>query len=1075
MKKLYFLLVALMAMASGAMADDNSVGGHEFVDLGLPTGTLWATCNVGANSPEEYGDYFAWAETEAKSDYSWSTYRYSRDGVGTVGAMTKYNETDGEQELLPEDDAATANWGDRWQMPSTEQIAELFDSKNTTYTMTTQNGVSGLLVTSKKNGKEIFLPASGYYDGTTLKEAGTRGYYWSRFVHDSWSYNSYALDFQFVYGMRSRSYGQCVRPVCTPQPYAYLRGNGTELVFCYDNFWHSRTPVYELNTGSKTPGWKSEAATIKSVSFMSSFADARPTTTHEWFCDMKNLTSITGISYLNTSKVTNMRSMFNGCESLTSLDLSHFNTENVTNMYSMFNGCKGLQSLDLRNFNTANVTDMGEMFHSCEGLTSLNVSRFNTKNVVGMAYMFARCKGLQSLDVSNFNTSNVTNMHGMFFYCKALTSLNVDNFNTENVTDMGSMFKYCSGLQYLDASKLNTTKVTNMNGMFSECLNMLVIDLSGFNTTKVTNMEYMFSNCWALTSLDLCSFNTYNVEDASCMFMCCYALQRIYVSERWTNRIMSPKSDKLFFQCESLVGGQGTAYNKNNIGVNYAQIDGGPENPGYLTYKYMYDFVSDGIFYYITGDNTVEVTYRDENYNCYSGNVTIPSSVERHGITYKVTSIHESAFRNCTGLTEVTIPASVTVIGDYAFNGCSALAKITCLCSTPPTVSGNTFSRYNATLLVPEGCKSAYQSRNYWKNFTNIQERTHYDFYYAGIYYLDMGGRCSAAVTYKDSDYGTYSGDVVIPEDVVNSENLMPYTVSQIAERAFYRCPSLKSVTIPATVDLIDSDAFLDSFIEFPTESSITCLAQRPPTVSPTAFSSGISLMTLYVLKGCKAAYEAAAHWKDFGRIVELPYHFKEKKIFYAITGDNTVSVVNRDANYNSYEGEVMIPAKVTYKGVTYTVNKIANVAFLNCPELTSVDLPSTITAIGNRSFKDCTRLRSITIPENVQNIGVYAFDGCTALNEITCLATEPPTIDYTTFTESCYQGASLYVPYGCHDAYMYASVWELFYDIFELPDGLDEIPEAIENGKIYNLAGQRLQKMQKGINIVNGRKILVK
>ena len=995
MKRLYFLLVALMTIASGAQAEDNIVGGHEFVDLGLPSGTLWATCNVGADSPEEYGDYFAWGETESKSDYSWSTYRYCRNGAGTVGSMTKYNvSVDHLEELLPEDDAATANWGSRWQMPSTVQIAELYDSKNTTYTMTTQNGVSGLLVTSKKNGKELFLPASGYYDGTNLKEAGERGYYWSRYVHDSWANNSYALDFQFVYGMRSRSYGQCVRPVCTPQPYAYLRQDGTELVFCYDNYWHSlKVPVYELNTGHNSPGWTKEASKINSVMFKFQFADARPTSTHEWFCDMKNLKSISGIFYLNTSE----------------------------------------------------VTDMSNMFRYCEALTSLDVSRFNTEKVI--------------------------NMDGMFSHCKALASLDVDNFNTGNVTNMSYLFTGCYELKYLDVSKFNTVNVTDMSAMFTDCYNLLIIDLSGLNTAKVTNMEYMFMNCSALTSLDLCSFNTYNVDNAAGMFTGCSILEEINVSERWTNRIM--RKGNMFNGCKKLVGGQGTPYDPNNIGVSYARIDGGPENPGYLTYKYLYDFVKDRIFYYVTGDNTVEVTYRDENYNCYSGKVTIPSSVVR-GVTYEVTAIHESAFRNCTGLTEVTIPSSITEIGDYAFSGCPALGEITCLCPTPPTVYGNTFTNYNATLIVPIGAKDMYQSAPFWRRFTNIQEKKNYDFQSGGIYYKDMGGHCDAAVTYEDSDYGTYSGDVIIPEEVENPRDGIFYTVTQIGRRAFYRCPSLKSVTIPATVDIIDEDAFLDSFVEFYNSSSITCLAQRPPTVSPYAFGSGISNMTLYVRKGCKEAYEAAAHWKDFGNIVELPYHFQVGKIFYQITGEGTVSVVNRDANYATYWGQNTIPATVTYEGVTYTVTKIGNVAFFNCPQLTNVILPSTITAIGNRSFKDCPLLKSITIPENVKSIGVYAFDGCTALIDITCLATEPPTIDYTTFTEDHYKGANLYVPYSCYNAYVYAPVWELFCDIFELPDGLDEIPEAIENGDIYNLSGQRLQKIQKGINIVNGKKVAI-
>ena len=138
---------------------------HEWVDLGLPSGTLWATCNVGASKPEEYGDYFAWGETEPKTTYSWSTYKYCK---GTETTMTKYctssyyGTVDNKTELEPSDDAATVNWGPDWQMPSYEQCKELTNGSYTTTTITTLNGVEGRMITSKSNGNSIFLPATGY-------------------------------------------------------------------------------------------------------------------------------------------------------------------------------------------------------------------------------------------------------------------------------------------------------------------------------------------------------------------------------------------------------------------------------------------------------------------------------------------------------------------------------------------------------------------------------------------------------------------------------------------------------------------------------------------------------------------------------------------------------------------------------------------------------------------------------------------------------------------------------------------------------------------------------------------------
>ena len=195
---------------------------HEYVDLGLPSGTLWATCNIGANSPEEYGDYFAWGETTPKSTYDWSTYKWCN---GSSTTMTKYYTqseygyngfTDNLTELQPTDDAATANWGSDWQMPSLAQIQELCSSSNTTTEWTQVNGVNGRKITSKSNGNSIFLPAAGYRYGTSLYSAGSYGYYWSRSLYAGDAYNAYYLYFLSDYigwNYGYRRFGQSVRPV----------------------------------------------------------------------------------------------------------------------------------------------------------------------------------------------------------------------------------------------------------------------------------------------------------------------------------------------------------------------------------------------------------------------------------------------------------------------------------------------------------------------------------------------------------------------------------------------------------------------------------------------------------------------------------------------------------------------------------------------------------------------------------------------------------------------------------------------------------------------------------------------
>jgi hypothetical protein len=144
----------------------------------LPSGTLWATCNIGANSPEEYGDYFAWGETAPKDDYNWSNYKWCN---GTLNKLTKYSTrssygykgfVDNKTVLDPEDDAAYVNWGSSWRMPTTEQMQELIDNCSSVWT--TQNGVNGRLFTGP-NGNTMFLPATGVWSNS-ISSAGLEGY-----------------------------------------------------------------------------------------------------------------------------------------------------------------------------------------------------------------------------------------------------------------------------------------------------------------------------------------------------------------------------------------------------------------------------------------------------------------------------------------------------------------------------------------------------------------------------------------------------------------------------------------------------------------------------------------------------------------------------------------------------------------------------------------------------------------------------------------------------------------------------------------------------------------------------------
>ncbi|MDE6484063.1 MAG: hypothetical protein K2L14_01530 [Duncaniella sp.] len=177
----------------------NLINGHEYVDLGLPSGLKWATCNVGASSPSEYGDYFAWGETTTKTQYTTSNSVTYNKGFGEISGNAQY-------------DAARANWGSTWRMPAKLEMQELIEK--CTWTLTTKSGITGYLVTGP-NGNQIFLPHAGRKNGTTLEYAGSQGLYWSSTPDSDTRYSNFLVftTFSVKTDWGSRYFGRSVRPV----------------------------------------------------------------------------------------------------------------------------------------------------------------------------------------------------------------------------------------------------------------------------------------------------------------------------------------------------------------------------------------------------------------------------------------------------------------------------------------------------------------------------------------------------------------------------------------------------------------------------------------------------------------------------------------------------------------------------------------------------------------------------------------------------------------------------------------------------------------------------------------------
>ncbi len=203
------------------------------VDLGLSV--KWANMNVGAESPEDYGNYYAWGETVTKATYDRSNYFDTNDGGNT---FTKYNNEGGKTVLDPEDDAAHVNWGGSWRMPTKAEWQELID--NCTWTWTTQNGVNGYMVTSNKAGftdKFIFLPAAGNRHGSDLYLVGSDGSCWSSSLNEDDSDDAWNLGFDSYYRGFYHGYrysGRSVRPVLQPSSISYS-SSANDTIRIYSN------------------------------------------------------------------------------------------------------------------------------------------------------------------------------------------------------------------------------------------------------------------------------------------------------------------------------------------------------------------------------------------------------------------------------------------------------------------------------------------------------------------------------------------------------------------------------------------------------------------------------------------------------------------------------------------------------------------------------------------------------------------------------------------------------------------------------------------------------------------------
>ena len=317
--------------------------------------------------------------------------------------------------------------------------------------------------------------------------------------------------------------------------------------------------------------------------------------------DTSNVTSMNGtffycqsidgldVSNWDVSKVTTMYALFYDCRELSALDVSNWDVGSVTIMEFTFGGCRKIEYLDVSNWDVSKVTSFDSFLSSSSsntgnmGLKSIDVSKWNTSNAVNLSYMFYGCGQLESIDLSNWDVSKNTTFNHFFTDCYKLKYVNFDGWDTSSCEIFAAMFNNCDALEYVDVSSFDTQNAYAFHQMFEYCYNLKKIDgLQNWDTRNIEGFYEMFSCCYKLEELDLSSFVTTSLTDTFRNFNACSSLKTIYVGDGWDmSKVTS--SAAMFSGCNNLVGGAGTTFQGSDL--KYAHVDGGAENPGYLTYK----------------------------------------------------------------------------------------------------------------------------------------------------------------------------------------------------------------------------------------------------------------------------------------------------------------------------------------------------------------------------------------------------------------------------------------------------------------------------------------------------------
>ena len=739
---------------------------------------------------------------------------------------------------------------------------------------------------------------------------------------------------------------------------------------------------------------------------------------------------------------------------------------------SAFEGCQALSTVTLPN----SITSIGKFaFKGCIGLTSLTIPN-SVKDIEHFA--FTGCSNLVTIDIP----ASVTSIgQSVFRNCTSLVSVSIPN----SVLSIGyAIFDGCKSLSTV-MSYIETPFAIELPGetarMLYEMNTTLYVPAGTKALYEATDGWKEFKNIVEMESenKDLKVGDTFTTDG---------------ISYHVTNIAPLEVQVGIYHTSDTII----TAVPQDTIGAIVI--------PSSVTAK-------DGNLYYVTSigyqafrgcinitslsmPETITEIEPQSFVMCVNlSSINIPSSVKTIGY---------NAFMNCSKLQSVSLPNSITSIGFGAFGWCPNLLEVYSYIENPFAINNGgmgdaynpfDFYREGLTLYIPVGTKALYEATDGWKEFKNIVEMESENkdlkvgdtFTSDGITY-QVTSIDPMEVQVGDGKHSVIDDvtpmDVDIPSTVTGPDSNV-YTVTSIAKLAFFDCNEVTSIKLPSTIVSIGDQSFqacwkvpsitipksvtyigFRAFAECSKLTEIYSQIEEPFALADEAFrykyinaETYYNRVTLYVPVGTKEKYEATDGWKEFKNIVEMTP--------YDVLDDNTVAAHFLQPDE---EGKVEIPATVEIDGKTYTVTEIAAGAFKDNKELKEVTIPGTVTKIGDGAFAGCENLRAIYVfaPEPI------SLTAAEPRNMVTRAADNVP----SQFEGIDFDACTLYVPIGSEQKYREAEGWKLFTNIVGVadPSGITTVlTETKSNAAVYNLSGQRLTAPQKGLNIIGGKKVVVR